>query len=183
MLDSYTVDTIKHVANTEVIRRLLIKYFLAKGFTESFDRHLYPASVQDLPYVIPVLGNKVEVVPYAEEIDPAVGKARIGWNMFVLGNNRMYLGETYHNNLMDLARQIKTGLISPPMIRPGSARRQTTPRRVIAFVTRVLGDHQAGYIDLQPGSIPPRPPGEPYASRQVLAGMPQQYFTRSGYGV
>jgi len=181
-MDSRTVDTLKHVSNTEVIRRLLIKYFVDKGFFESFDRQLYPAAMQDLPFVVPALASKIEVVPHAENIDTALGKAVIGWNLFCLGNQRMYLGETHHNNLQDLARQIKSGMIMPEGTQ-SSARRQTTPRRVVAFLTRVLGDHQAGYVDLAPITRPVSQPGDVYgARRNAMSGMPQQFFTRSGYG-
>ncbi len=178
-VDSYDVDRIKHVANTEVVRRLMIKYFIDKGFSESFDRSMYPAILQDLSQVIPVLGNKIEIVPHANEVDTSQSRAVLGWNMFVLGNQRMYLGETYHNSLSDLARQIRTGVIRTPDSGYHTARRQTTPRRVISFVTRILGAHENGYVDLNPNTKPIRNPGEPYAARQSLAGMPQQ-FTRSG---
>lgn len=185
-MDSQVVDTIKHLTNTEVIRRLLIKYFMDKGFAESFDRQLFPSHIQDLPFVIPVLANKLEVVPHAADVDPSMGKAKLGWNLFVLGNHRMFLGETYHNNLSDLARQIRSGFVrmdnNQITCSGSSGRRQTTPRRVVAFITRVLGDHDAGYVDLRPGSSPPRPPGEPYASKGMMAGMPSQFMTRSGYG-
>jgi len=177
-MDSRTIDKLKHVSNTEVIRRLLVKYFMDKGFVESFDRQIYPSVMQDLPYVIPVLSNKLEIVPFAEDIDPGTGKARLGWNLFVLGNQRMYLGETFHNNLRDLARQIHGGLIMPPNDSAPSALKQTTPRRIVTFVTRVLGDHNAGYVDLSPSPIPPQPPGT-YGSHQA-AGMSQQFFSRSG---
>ncbi len=181
-MDSRDIDRIKHTANTEVVRRLLVKYFIDKGFTESFDKQVYPSIIQDLPYVIPILTNKVEITPFAEEVDPGVGKARLGWNLFVLGNQRMYLGETMHNDLRDLARQIHTGLIIP---NGGSysARKQTTPRRIVSFITRVLENHDAGYVDLSPNNIPPGMPGQVYGTKQTLSGMPQQFFTRSGYGV
>jgi hypothetical protein len=182
-IDSYTIDRIKHIANTEVVRRLLIKYFMDKGFTESFDRQMYPAVIQDLPMVIPVLSNKLEIVPHAKEIDTSMGRAVLGWNLFVLGNQRMYLGETYHNSLHDLARQIRSGLIRVPEAGYHTARRQTTPRRVITFITRVLGDHEVGYVDLNPSTRPVMKPGELYAAKQTLMGMPQQFFTRSGYGI
>lgn len=181
-IDSYAIDRIKHVSNTEVVRRLLIKYFMDKGFMESFDRQMYPALIQDLPQVIPVLSPKIEIVPHANEVDTSQGRAVLGWNLFVLGNQRMYLGETYHNSLHDLARQIRTGIIRVPEAGFHTARRQTTPRRVISFVTRVLGAHEGGYIDLNPSTRPIRAPGEPYAAKQTLAGMPQQFFSRSGYG-
>ncbi len=178
-IDSYTIDRIKHVSNTEVVRRLLIKYFIDKGFTESFDRQMYPAMIQDLPQVIPALSPKLEIVPHADEIDTSQGRAVLGWNLFVLGNQRMYLGETYHNSLQDLARQIRTGVVRIPESGFSTARRQTTPRRVISFVTRVLGSHEGGYMDLSPSTRPIRAPGEPYAAKATLSGMPQQHFGRS----
>ena len=139
---------------------------------------MYPALLQDLPVAIPVLASKVEIQPHAEELDTALGKATLGWNLFVLGNHRMYLGDTYHNDLKGLARQIKEGIILPERL--SAARRQTTPRRVVTFITRVLDDHESGFIDLIPGQS--RDPGEYYKSRNSLMGMPQQFFSRSGYG-
>jgi len=178
-MDSIVVDKIKHVSNTEAVRRLLIRYFIDKGYTESFDRHIYPGLIQDLTMAIPILANKIEVEPHAEELDTSMGKAVLGWNLFVLGNHRMYLGDTYHNDLKGLARQIKEGIILPESI--ASARRQTTPRRIVTFITRVLSDHEAGYIDLVP-AMSGATPGDQYKKNSMM-GMPQQYFTRSGYGV
>jgi len=183
-IDSYSVDKVKHLSNTEVVRRLLIRYFIEKGFDNSFDRQMYPAIIQDLPYVISVLSNKVEIVPHAKELDTALSRAVLSWNLFVLGSHRMYLGDTYHNNLHDLARQIRSGSIRIPegLGTFATARRQSSPRRIITFITRVLSNHEAGYIDLNPTSGPGRTPGEPYAAKQTLMGMPQQFFSRSGYG-
>lgn len=184
-IDSSDIDNIKHISNTEIIRRLLIKYFYDKGFSESFDRQLYPATVQDLTAVIPILSNKIEVIPHAKDIDTTQGKAVLGWNLFVLGSHRMYLGESFHNNLSDLARQIRNGMITIPegVGSYTNAKRQTTPRRVITFITRVLANHESGYVDLSPSNSPYNQPGESYAAKQTLSGMPQQFFTRSGYGV
>lgn len=181
-MDSHTTEHIKHVTNTEVIRRLLVRYFVEKGFTESFDRHLYPALLQDLTLQIPQLTTKVEVVPFAEEVDTYQGKAILGWNLFVLGNQRMYLGQTFHNDLRTLARQLQTGLVMIPEGDVTNARRQTTPRRVVTFVTRILESHEAGYVDLTT-PVNPKKVGEPYATKNSMMGMPQQFFTRSGYGV
>ena len=183
-LDSMDIDRLKHISNNEVVRRLLIKYFIDKGFKNSFDRQMYPSMLQDLPAVIPVLSTKVEIVPHAKELDTALSRAVLSWNMFILGSHRMYLGDTYHNDLRDLARQIKMGVIKMPdgIGTYATARRQTTPKRVIMFMTRVLGDNEAGYVDLNPTTVPARAPGEPYAARQTLMGMPQQFFSKSGYG-
>jgi hypothetical protein len=100
--------------------------------------------------------------------------------MFVLGNQRIYLGETGHDNLSELARQIRTGQISPETIT--SARRCTTPRRIITFIERVLSDHDAGYVDLTPRMRPTsRTPriARPAALASTMSG---QFFSRSSFG-
>ena len=58
-MSSRVVDKIKHATNTEVVRKLLIHYFIQKGFVESFDRMLYPSLLQDLTMMIPQLENKI----------------------------------------------------------------------------------------------------------------------------
>lgn len=181
-MDSHVIENLKHVSNTEAVRRMLIRYFMEKGFTESFDRHVYPAIVQDLAQVIPQLSTKVEIVPFAEEIDSYQGKAVLGWNLFVLGTHRMYLGQTYHSDLRSLASQIQSGAIMIPEGDISNARCQATPRRIITFITRVLGTHKSGYVDLAMPSNPGRKIGEPYMTKNSMMGMPQQFFSRSGYG-
>lgn len=173
-------DKTKHAANTEVVRRMLIKYFMEKGFSESFDRAVNPILIQDLPYANFGLDTKVEIEPHAIRIDPTTSFATIGWNLFVLGTQRMYLGETSHDNLMDLARQIRTGQINNTA--SISSRRCTTPRRIIYFIERCLGQSDAGYVDLTPRSRPPA--RKPRAARPAaMAGsMSGQFYTRSGYG-
>lgn len=173
-------DNIKHAANTEVVRRMLIQYFINKGFKESFDRTVNPVIIQDLPYANFGLDNKLEIEPHAVEVDPTTSRAIIGWNLFVLGNQRMFLGETGHDNLSELARQIRTGQISPETIT--SARRCTTPRRIIGFVEHVLHDHDSGYVDLTPRMRPTsRTPriARPAALASTMSG---QFFTRSSFG-
>jgi len=173
-MDSRTVDKMKHLANTEVVRRLLIKYFMDRGFGESFDRQLQPSLLQDLPITIPILGTKVEIVPHCEDVDPHSSRATIGWNLFVLGTHRMYLGNTEHADLAMLARQVQRGLIEGASL---SARRQTTPRRVVAFITRVLANHEAGYVSLSPGARNSTP-GDAFS--KAMVGTPQQ-FNKSGW--
>lgn len=182
-IDSYDIDKIKHISNNEVVKRMLIKYFIDKGFEDSFDKQVFPPSLQDLTATIPLLASKVEVQPFAKEIDTGLNKAVLGWNLFVLGNQRMYLGETHHTGLSDLARQIRSGSISrSEMGGTITARKTTTPRKIILFISKVLSNNEAGYVDLNLANVPNRQPGEPYAAKQSLSGMPQQFFSRSGYG-
>lgn len=172
-------DKIRHAANTDVIRRLLIKYFVGKGFTETFDRSIHPLMIQDLPKAIPGLDTKIEIEPHALSIDPTTSVAIIGWNLFVLGNQRMFLGETHHDNLMELARQIRAGQIMPNTAT--LTRRETTPKRLIHFVTKVLGCNAAGYVDL---GVKPKPMMAQPAHYRPVRGPSQeaQYYSRSGYG-
>lgn len=181
-MDSYDVDKIKKKANLEVIRRLLIRYFIDKGYN-SFDKNINPIELQDLVKVIPILGSKVEVIPYAKDLDPSLGRATLGWNLFVLGSYRMYLGETFHSDVTELAKQIRQGIATGQLsiTQTNSARKQTTPRNIIIFITRVLDKHEDGYVNLNPGTQQYKDPGEVFASRHSMLGMPQHYYSKSTF--
>lgn len=174
-MDSRSIDKIKHIANTDVVRRMLVKYFVDKGFTESFDRLLYPALMQDLPIMVPQLATKIDVEPHAVEVDPTTGKAKLGWNLFVLGNQRMYLGETLHRDLVNLARQVQGGSVQTPEA-GAIAMKQVTPRQVVNFVTRVLGKHESGYVDLQDCDVTK---GRHWAT--TSSSSAPSFFNRVGY--
>lgn len=174
--------TVKHVANAEAVKRLLIRYFMEKGFDNFSHQRVYPALLNDLPYVIPVLGSKVEVVPYAKDIDNVLGKATLGWNLFVLGDFRMSLGTTMHRDLMDLSRQIRSGTYSIPSQPSQHCCNACVPKQIITFIVRVLSEHEDGYVDLVPSARGLRMPGEIIQNKNILMGQPQQYFTKSGYG-
>lgn len=140
-------EAIKHAANIEVVRKLLVQFFMNEGF-ESFDRLVFPPILAKLPIMVEQLSNKVEVVPYTMSLDPITGKAILGWNLFVLGTHMMFIGKTYHNDLQELAAQIRNG--DMPFNNDNiSASNQTTPKRIIIFITKVLGSHEDGYIDLR----------------------------------
>jgi len=180
-MESTDLEKIRHVSNTDVVRKLLIRYFIDKGFENSFDRQVYPSNLQDMTAVIPILSSKIEIVPHCVDIDTALGRAVLGWNLFVLGDHRMYIGETYHNNLHDLARQIKNGMLSNTDQFEGQATRTTTPRKIVTFVCRVFGDHKSGYIDLSPANNV-KQPGDAFVAKQTMNAVPGQFFGRSGYG-
>lgn len=172
---------VHHAANTEAVKRILIKYFKEHcGFNESFDKAVNPVTLQDMPFVNLELQNKIEIEPHAVEVDPTTSRATLGWNLFVLGNQRMYLGETYHANLLDLARQIKTGFILPEATL--TTKRCTTPRRIINFIERVLSNSQGGMVDLAPQdrqmSVRPRP----YRPMTHPSSQEAQFYSRSFNG-
>lgn len=166
-------DNIKFALNRDVSRRLLIRYFMSQD--NNFDRSVYPPSIYDLPNQVPELYDKIEIIPHARCIDPLTDRAELGWNLFVLGTNRMYLGETYHNNIKELALQLQNGQI---LAEDKVATRQTTPRRIITFITRVLESHRGGYIDL---STHPLPTELQHKLGNTSISSAQQFLRRVGY--
>lgn len=151
-MDTRFVDRFRRKLNLEVARRLLVRYFMDKlgediDPSDGFDRLVYPIAIQDMVYAIPQLAGKVEVVPHMRSVNILDDTAEIGWNLFVLGTHRKYLGETYHTDLRRLATQIKQGQIIC-MESMGSAGRQATPKEIISFILRILETHREGYVNL-----------------------------------
>lgn len=151
MLDGKSfIDRVKRVFNDEYIRRSLIKYFSDKGF-DNFNRSVFAPILQDMPYMIPELVNKVEVVPYVKETNPATGQVTMGWNLFVLGLNRMDLGDTLHNNMNDFQQAI-----NGPTNQQFNATK--SPKDIIEFIIKILQNSIQGNISPQVGQQPLQPP-------------------------
>ncbi len=154
-MDSYDIDRLKHTINSDTVRRLLIKYFIEKGYSESFDKMVSPTILQDLVDKVPHLATKIEIVPHAVEIDPITYKqAKLGWNLFVLGNHRMFLGETMHYDLLGAVRQIYNKQFSFAE-NSYSTSKLTTPRKIINFITRTMNKSERGYIDFKSPCVDP----------------------------
>lgn len=172
-MDARTIHRIKHKLSTRDVQRHLVKYFVEHGFIDSFDRLMYPAQVIDITKSIPQLSNKIDVEPHAVDIDPMTNMATLGWNLFVLGSHRMFLGETKHVNLKQLASDLKQGKVSTE----GVAVKQTTPRKIINFVTHVLDRSENGYVD--PNLIP-RQIQQPRLASGMVSGMSPKFMGASG---
>lgn len=151
MANEYFQDRLRAALNKELIRRLLIRYFNQKGFGENFNKKVYPPQLQDISVQIPQLVGKIEVQPYVEDIDPNTGVVKLGWNLFALGAKRMCLGFSTHTNLSE----VRTAIMGPlaAMDRGSYA----TPKRIIGFLTKVLGSSQKGDIASIPKTITLRP--------------------------
>jgi hypothetical protein len=153
--------------NREYMRRLIIQYFVKKGFVESFNVRIHPPLLQDLPILIPQLMGKVEIIPYVEDIEPNTGIVRLGWNLFLLGNKRMYLGESTHTNLIEIrcpVLNVGMGDVNAQHIN------QATPRRILNFIVNVLSKDKMGDITAVP-QITLRPAVFP-----VTVGDPSGFF-------
>lgn len=171
-MDTRFVDKLRFALNNEVAERLLVRYFVGKGFDKTnLDRLIYPPILQDMPFTITEMSDKLEIVPHAQNIDPIGDTAKLGWNLFVLGSQRCYLGESYHQGLKRLALQLQQGqVISEDQM----ATRQTTPRRIITFISRAFQSHEGGFINLTPRTIPMQ------FQHTRSVGMSQQFFARAG---
>ena len=172
-MDARTIYRIKHNLSTHDVRRHLIRYFVEHGVTDSFDRLMYPAQIIDMPRSVPQLINKLDVEPHAVELDPMTSTATLGWNLFVLGSHRMFLGETKHVNLKQLAQDLKQGKVSTE----GIAIKQTTPRKIINFISHVLGNSTSGYVD---PNIMPQPITKPRFMSGMASSMSPKFMGSAG---
>jgi hypothetical protein len=140
-------NKIKRALNEELVKRLLIKYFKDKGIEESL---VYPPAVFDLPYRIPELLNSVEVVPFVEQLDPMTNIVTVGWNLFVLGTNRMYMGSSTHANLMEFRRSVM-GNVQANI----SRERKKSAAQVVEFIMNIVGRNKDALMDVPPGAQMP----------------------------
>jgi len=100
-MDNFTKTRLVNLVNLEYVRRLLIKYFSDKGY-KNFKLSPYPPSLTDLTESIPQLRPIIEIKNFVEDIDMVNSNIKMGWNLFILGNKRVFLGYTTHKNLSDV---------------------------------------------------------------------------------
>jgi hypothetical protein len=158
------IDNVKRVFSDEYIKRNLIKYFSDKGF-DNFNRTIFPPMLQDLPYAVPELVNKVEIVPYVKETNPTTGQVTMGWNLFVFGINRMDLGDSLHNNMNDFQQAI-----NGPTNQQYNAMK--SPKNIIDFIMKVLKTSKQGIVHPQVNQTlqPPRPVNRPKMGPSASGG-------------
>lgn len=134
---------IRRLLNEELIRKLLTKYFNTKGCGD-LEKEIYPPSLQDICVQVPQIMGKVEIVPCVEDMDPFTGNVRIGWNLFVLGNNRMFLGESNHKSMTELKVKAFGPMVNEQVKTSGIV----SPKNIIEFVIKILGSSKNGFVDI-----------------------------------
>ena len=145
---SEMIERIRQSLGRELVMRSLVKFFVENGFRESFDVHIYPPLLQSIPKQVPILAEKIEVEPYVDSINQRHGTVQLGWNLFVLGTKRMFLGKTIHRNLTELNQTtMPAGSIMDL---------KATPRSIIKFVLSVLED-EGEEVQQMPSVIPTVP--------------------------
>lgn len=139
---------LKKAQNRALIQGALVKYFKDKGVRA--DQKVYPPSMQDLIARTPELATKVEIVPYVTDVNAITGEVTIGWNLFVLGTVRMFLGTSVHQSATDLERAVY-GAPNPS----SQFESDQTPADIIRFVVRELSKKTAGRVSANAGQLQP----------------------------
>lgn len=176
MISPELVTKIRSALVKEVVRRSLNKYFSAKGFSESFDKPVYPALLLDMPKAIPELFNKVELQPSSESIDPTTGVVKIRWDLFVLGTNRMCLGTSTHTSLTEIERAMRgdTDKLLP------MSESKHTPHEIIEFIIKMLSTSKNGFEGMPQGVMPFMSPSLPINRPTLGTASAGGFYEKSG---
>lgn len=98
-MDNIAKNSLLRILQKEFIRRNLIKYFEEKGYN-NFLVKPYPPTMLDL--VDEDNSDILEIKYYLEDINMKNNTIKFGWNLFLLGNKRIFLGYTNHRNLAEV---------------------------------------------------------------------------------
>lgn len=104
-MDKITKTSLVKIMQKEFVRRNLIKFFEDKGYN-NFLVNPNPPSLMDLVDRVDVLQGIAEVKYYIEDINMENNMIKVGWNLFLLGNQRAFLGHTSHTNLTEIESSI-----------------------------------------------------------------------------
>ena len=137
------LDNLRRAANCHKVQKHLVHYFLGKVGKESMGRIVDPSQLADITVQIPQLHTKLEIVPNAKDLKLQDDHLTLEWNLFVLGTKRMFLGRTSHQDIMATLHTVKMG---EPVNRVHGIEYGVNPKQIIAFITRVLGQHEDGYV-------------------------------------
>lgn len=125
---------LEHRLGKEVAKKALLEYMTQRGY-DNQNMLVYPPAIYDIG-AQPDTFKKVELVPFQKDSDPTTNAVVVGWNMFVLGTNRLYLGTTTHTSLAELQGGITES---------SSSDLEKTSSEIIEFILRVLDDHEDGF--------------------------------------
>jgi len=150
-------EAIKQILLRELLRRELKEYFEKKNMP--LEDGLYPPAIQDMPVLLPRLMEHVEIVPFVDDVDPMSGLVRLGWNLYVLGNIRMFLGKSTHKSVNEIRNP--NAILNPKF----AAERKTTPEKIVQFISEELSNHK---VDLS---------GDAAAAKRQMGQLSPQQFS------
>lgn len=163
-------NKIQRAVHTELARRLLIKFFKSRGI-ENFDKAISPLALINMPTEIPEMGEKLEIVPYVSKLNPLTGEVELGWYMFVLGTNDMYLGKTKHESLGELVAIAKNSAVGE------HTQLATTPRRIVDFVAKMFQKSEEGTVSYTNQNVQPQ-----FLRRPSMTSPTASYYERRRWG-
>ena len=140
-MDPKLLNNIRNILGIVAIKKNISEYLEHKEIKPG--AFVYPPSIQDIQ-TIPEISNRVELVPFMEELDPASGFVKVGWNLFVLGTNRKFLGYTVHESLDDLNRP------EPTKKSMEQSLCYATGIEVLNFIIETLQKYNEDHISLGP---------------------------------
>jgi hypothetical protein len=136
-MDAKLIDNVRRILSISILRENLKEYFNNKGI--DLNSVVHPPVIKDIGECVGLIANRVEVKPHMEEIDPTTNYVKIGWNLFVLGTQRMALGRTIHESLAHMEAPITNESDVE------TSTRLVTASEIINFITETLDKHN---IDL-----------------------------------
>jgi hypothetical protein len=143
-MNSRLLRDIRQAVAREAARRALKVYFEGKGF-ENPDALVMPSQIADISNGVPEFGDRLEVCAYNERYDPFTSVLKAGWNLYVNGSNRMFLGHTVHNRVPDLV----SGTIPE---HADLAEPEHTVKEICSFIMKVLTRSEDGFDRLPPNT-------------------------------
>lgn len=137
------LDKLRRAANCYKVQKWLVHYFVNKVGRENMHKVIDPSILLDMTTQIPPIHTKIEIIPNARDLKLQEDLIVIEWNLFVLGTKRMFIGRTSHQDIMSTLFALKNGNTVNHIhgIEYG-----VTPKKMIAFITRILRIHEDGYI-------------------------------------
>ena len=100
-MDNASKSSLVKILQKEFVRRKLIQYFESKGY-DNFKVNPYPPSIVDIMERVDILNGIVEINHSLEDVNIQTNDIKLGWNLFVLGNKRAFLGYTTHQSLIEV---------------------------------------------------------------------------------
>lgn len=104
-MDSASKSSLVKILQKEFVRRKLIQYFESKGY-DNFLVNPYPPNLMDIMERVEELGGLIEVKYSLRDVNIQNNNIKVEWNLFILGNQRAFLGCTTHGSLIDLETSI-----------------------------------------------------------------------------
>ena len=134
-MNATLANKIRRILTGHATRTSLEQFFETAGV--EMDEPLYPPLIREMMSRVPIVSTRVEIKPHVVELDPTTNAVRVGWNLFVMGNNRLYLGTSVHESMEDLNRQ---AIINGE--KSDTSERFTTPKQIINFIIDTLNEHE-----------------------------------------